>query len=159
MEFAETLIHNFGYLGLFIGSFLGATVVPLSTGFLVMSLPALGFSPWLVGLVAALGSALGSITMFGAAHYGGERLLQRFMTVDQEKLARARAWVQTWGAPALLLTFMPFIGDALVLTAGLLKMRFSLFAFWIFAGRVAQYAVMIGVADTAVRVLAHYGIL
>lgn len=147
----EQFLYNLGYLGVFIGTYLSATVLPLSVAPLTLSLPALGFSPWLVGATAVAGASFGALTMYIIAFHGGEWLLTRFnIEPDPVKLARSQQWFAKWGAPALFFSFLPFIGDTLVVTAGLLRVRWSLFAVWLVAGRAVQYGVMLSVADTAV---------
>ena len=155
MTTMEQFLLNLGYLGVFIGSYLSATVLPFSVAPLTLSLPALGFSPWLVGTTAVLGSFLGALTMYVLAYHGGQWVMaQPFINIDQAKLVRSRAWFAKWGVPALFFSFLPLMGDALVITAGVLRVRAFSFSVWLIAGRTVQYTVMLGVMDTAVRLWA-----
>ena len=151
MATPDLFLLNFGYLGLFISSYLAATILPFSTAALVLAMPALGFSPWLVGTTAVAGAFLGALTMYLLAYYGGEIVFERYIKVEPDKLAKGKRWFEKWGTPALLFSALPFVGDALVATAGLLRVRLPLFSFWLIVGRVIQYAFLLGLADTAVR--------
>ena len=46
------LILQFGYLGLFVITFLSASVLPLASEAVVIAMPALGFNVWLILIVA-----------------------------------------------------------------------------------------------------------
>lgn len=89
--------------------------------------------------------------MYLLAYYGGDFLFERYIKVEPEKLARGKRWFEKWGAPALLFSSLPFFGDALVATAGVLRVRLPLFSFWLILGRIIKYVLLLGMADTAVR--------
>ena len=55
---------------------------------------------------------------------------------------RALAMIQNWGSPALLLSWVPVIGDPLCVAAGWLKISFSLSLIFVLAGKLSRYAVM-----------------
>lgn len=60
MEF----LLEWGYLGLFMGSFLAATVLPFSSEILVTGLLLAGANPVYIFLSATLGNWLGSLTSY-----------------------------------------------------------------------------------------------
>jgi membrane protein YqaA with SNARE-associated domain len=47
------------------------------------------------------------------------------------------------GPPALLLSFLPLVGDALVLAAGWLKLPFWQSMAWVAAGKAARYLLLL----------------
>ena len=55
---------NLGYVGLFAGSFIAATVVPFSSDVLLLGMLAAGGNVWLCVLVATLGNWLGGLTSY-----------------------------------------------------------------------------------------------
>ena len=55
---------DYGLIGLFLGSFLAATVVPFSSDVLVIGMLALGFDPVVTVAVATLGNWLGGLTSY-----------------------------------------------------------------------------------------------
>ena len=59
------LLSDYGLIGLFIGSFLAATVVPFSADVLLVGLLIAGVEPWSAIVVATLGNWLGVLTSFG----------------------------------------------------------------------------------------------
>ena len=58
------------------------------------------------------------------------------------KVARAAAILQKYGAPAMLLSWVPLFGDVLVGVAGAARMPFWIFAAWTMAGKLARYVVV-----------------
>jgi membrane protein YqaA with SNARE-associated domain len=125
------------YLTLFGWSFLAATVLPLGSEPALILLVRQGHPvAWLVA-VASLGNYLGACTTFwigrGAAH-----ALRR--TGARRENNRAAHLVASYGAPALVLSWVPIIGDALVAAAGAAGMRFVTFSLWTMFGKVLRYA-------------------
>lgn len=137
-------VYQFGYVGLFIISFLAASIVPLSTEVVVVVMPTLGFNLFWVGMVATAGNYLGALTVYYMGWYGSDFVLSHWITVDPEKQKRAHDWFTQWGAPILLMTWMPFFGEPLCAVAGMLKVSFPVFSFWTFLGKGARYVVLLG---------------
>jgi membrane protein YqaA with SNARE-associated domain len=53
---------------------------------------------------------------------------------------RAVSLLERFGQPALLLSWVPVIGDAIVALAGAVGIHFVPFSLWVFAGKLARYA-------------------
>jgi membrane protein YqaA with SNARE-associated domain len=56
--------------------------------------------------------------------------------------SRALAWVRRYGAPATFLAFLPFIGDALCLAAGWLRVPWLGALAFMALGRLARYLIV-----------------
>ena len=86
-------------------------------------------------MVATAGNFLGACTTYVLARATLPRLL------DQAKPGTRRAMhlLQRYGAPALLLSWVPLVGDAIVALAGATKVRFTPFAVWTLVGKAARY--------------------
>jgi membrane protein YqaA with SNARE-associated domain len=132
-----------GLLGLFLSAFVSATVLPGSSevvmAALVTAYPALAWSAFLVALA---GNVLGCVLTFGMGHgarQGYERLQRVRVDMDGPQVRRLRRW----GPPALFLSFLPVVGDAMVLAAGWLRMPFWPSLLWIVAGKAARYLVLV----------------
>jgi membrane protein YqaA with SNARE-associated domain len=65
------------------------------------------------------------------------------------KLERAKGWMRRWGVWTLLLAWLPVIGDALPVAAGLARTRWELTLALIALGKTARYAVVIGLGSLA----------
>ena len=126
------------YLGLFVSAFLAATILPLASEVPLAILVRQHDSMGTLVMVATAGNFLGACTTYLLARVTVPKLL------DQEKPRTRRAFslLQRYGAPALLLSWVPLIGDAIVALAGATRMRFTPFAVWTIAGKAARYALV-----------------
>lgn len=67
------------------------------------------------------------------------------------RVERASALVRRYGAPALLLSWVPLLGDAIVAAAGAARMQFLLFSLWTLVGKAARYAALAFIIDWSVQ--------
>lgn len=126
------------YAGLFVAAFLAATILPLGSELpLVLVVRSSGDVVWPV-VVGTTGNYLGACTTYLLARAAVQRLAPR----AEEHSARAVAAVRRFGAPALLFSWLPVIGDALVAVAGAARMPFAPFSVWTIAGKALRYAVV-----------------
>lgn len=102
---------------------------------------AAGAAPVSVVLVAGSGNTLGSCVNWllglGIEHFRH----RRWFPVKEKDLDRAQAWFQHYGVWSLLLAWMPLIGDAVTVVAGVMRVRFWLFLVLVAVGKFARYAV------------------
>lgn len=124
-------------LALFASSFLAATLLPGgSEAVLVGVLLAYPDLHWQALFLAAAGNTLG-----GMSSYLIGRLLPD-ETALLKKLGgstRGVKWVRQYGAPILLLSWMPLIGDLLCVAAGWLRANWIWALLFIAVGKFARY--------------------
>jgi len=127
----ETLLSpEGGLVGVFIASFLAATVVPFSSEAVLFGY--LRLHPEQAALavtLATIGNTAGGMTSY---------LLGRFVPRRELKLEVVRKY----GAPALLLAWLPLVGDALCVAAGWLRVNWLAALGYMAAGRLARYLVI-----------------
>ena len=133
-----------GLWGLLLSAFVSATVLPGSSE-IVMSALVTAYPDlvWQAFAVATLGNVMGCLLTYGMG-YAGREGFARFQKVKaQVDLDSPNAKrLQRWGPPALFLSFLPLVGDALVLAAGWLKMPLGKSMLWIAAGKGTRYLVL-----------------
>lgn len=132
-----------GLWGLFGSAFLSATILPGSSevvlGALITAYPDQAWP----GFAAALaGNLMGCLLTFGMGH-AGRQGYERFQKVRVDMDGPQVRRLRRWGAPALVLSFVPLIGDALVLAAGWLRMPFWPSLFWIAIGKGTRYLLVV----------------
>jgi membrane protein YqaA with SNARE-associated domain len=124
--------------GLFVAAFLAATILPLASEVpLALLVRRDGNLMWPV-LVATLGNYLGACTTYLLARTAAARLAPA-STVSRSRAAR---WFQRYGAPSLLLSWVPVAGDGLVVLAGATAIPFAAFSVWTAVGKGARYLVV-----------------
>jgi membrane protein YqaA with SNARE-associated domain len=128
-----------GLAGLFLASFLSATLLPGGSEAVLFAVIRLHPDQALPALLlATIGNTLG-----GMVTYAMGRLLPQHLAPAKAALA------QRHGAPVLLLAWAPLIGDALCAAAGWLRLRPLPCAAWMAAGKAARYAVVVAGAGMA----------
>ena len=89
-------------------------------------------------LVATAGNSLGACTTYWLG-----RAAITVASPKSEKVRRAGALLARYGPPAMLLSWVPFIGDVLVVLAGAASMAFWRFAIWVTVGKCARYLAVV----------------
>lgn len=119
-------------LSLFLGSFFAATLLPGgSEAVLFGVLKSYPETLWPALLIATTGNTLGGMVSFGM----GWLLPQTQQLKHVEKLRR-------YGTPALLLAWVPLVGDALCLAAGWLRLNWWQAVLFMALGKFARYWVI-----------------
>ena len=131
------------YAALFVWSFLAATLLPLASEPLLIALVRLRGDVVAPVVTATIGNYLGACTTYWIARVA----VQRFAGADpRPSERRAAALLTRLGAPALSLSWVPIVGDAIVVLAGGAGIRFAVFSLWVVAGKLARYAAVAAVA-------------
>lgn len=119
---------------LFASSFAAATVLPLSSE-VPLAVVIRSSGTWMLPvLVATAGNVLGACTTYWLA-----RAALMVAPPASMKVHRAGAVLARHGSPAMLLSWVPLIGDVLVLLAGAARMPFLTFAVWTSLGKFGRY--------------------
>jgi membrane protein YqaA with SNARE-associated domain len=139
-------LFQYGYAGLFIISFLAASLLPLSSELFVLAMPAVGYNIWLVGIVATAGNFMGALANYYVGKKGADFVMSRYFRVKQESWDRAKRFYHRWGAVALFFSWVPVIGDPLTAVAGTFNLNLSTFTFWVILGKGLRYLVLLGIA-------------
>ncbi len=142
----DDLALRFGYVGLFAVSFLAATLLPLSSEAAVALMVAAGYAPAGVFVAATAGNVLGAFTNYGVGRWGGDRLRESLPSGRAAALARAERAFARFGTPALVLSWLPVVGDPLTVVGGLLRVNLASFAFWVTLGKAGRYAFVLWLA-------------
>ncbi len=131
--------EGWALISLFWSSFLSATLLPGSSEVLLVSfLVTHAASAMPLILVATVGNTLGGLTNV---------VLGRFLPQPKPKTATATAlrWLKRYGSAALLLSWVPVIGDVLCVAAGWLRLPWCYSALFIFMGKALRYIIVAGV--------------
>ncbi len=138
-----SIVFNFGYLGLFVVSYLSATVVPFSEQFAVVGMLTLGYSAVIIVIVATAGSFLGALTNYFVGQKGSEFVFSRYISIDEKNLNRAEGFFGRWGSFVLLFSWLPLLGDAITVVAGVLHLDLRVFTIWVLIGRLARQIIVV----------------
>ena len=116
-------LETLGLWGLFLGTFLSATIFPFSSDALFIgALAAIG-DPVSCIIVGSAGNWLGGIVTYYMGRLGRWEWIEKYFKVKPETLERQKAKVDKYGVWLALLSWVPFIGDVLALALGFYKAR------------------------------------
>lgn len=136
----ESLLE-YGYIGLFVGSFLAATIFPFSSDVLLVGMLLAGGDPYITVVVATMGNWIGGLTSYWIGWLGKLEWLERWFRVKHDTIERHRAKVERWGPLLALMTWLPFVGDIFAIVLGFYKARFLPSALWMFVGKCGRFVV------------------
>jgi len=143
----DELILQAGYVGLLLVSFLAATLLPISSEVAVALMLRYGYDATPTIAVATVGNYLGSVVNYYVGARGASFFLTRYVGTTADTLTGARATYARWGAPILIFSWVPVIGDPLTLVAGALRVPFVVFTAWVVAGKLARYVAVALIAS------------
>jgi membrane protein YqaA with SNARE-associated domain len=138
----EELLHalalpKFGLTTIFVVSLISATLLPLGSEPAVFGL--LKLRPdlfWETILVATVGNTLGGVIDYWMG-YGAKAAT----SADRPTQQKALQWLQRFGPKAMLLAWLPGVGDPLCAVAGWLKMPFWPSTTYMLIGKFLRYLV------------------
>ncbi|MBU4054967.1 MAG: DedA family protein [Proteobacteria bacterium] len=133
---------NLGFAGLFLSSFLAATILPFSSEIVLGVLLLNGFNPVASVGVATFGNVLGSFVNYAMGLWGGRFLIRKVASISADEFAAATRRFRKYGILSLLFAWVPIIGDPLTVAAGVLKVNFFLFFILVASGKLIRYAVI-----------------
>ncbi len=136
-EYAQSILLNFGYPGLFLASFLASTILPFGSEGIMAYLIKSKFNLFTVVIVASIGNFLGSCTSYYIGLAG--RPYIKYLRIEPHEIENAQKYFTRYGSFVLLFTWVPIIGDVLTVTGGLLRLRFWIFSVFVFTGKFLRY--------------------
>lgn len=129
--------------GLFANAFLAATILPVASEPFALALLAAGRDPWLVWAVASVANTAGAVVGWCLGRFAARLRDRPWFPVGPDALARAETWFAWFGRPALLVSWLPLVGDALTVVAGALRTPLGPFLVLVAIGKAGRYAVIL----------------
>ena len=126
---------------LLVSSFLAATVLPLASEVPLAVVVRRHGYVLLPVAVATIGNFIGACTTYGLARAAASTL-----TSPDAGKPRALALFERYGAPSLVLSWVPIFGDAIVALAGASRVPVLSFSIWTFIGKAARYGAVAWIA-------------
>ena len=138
----ETLIQ-FGPLGMFLAAFLAGSFFPFSSEAVMLTLMAMGVSPWQLVLYGTAGNVMGSIFNYGVGRMGKEEWFEKYLHVKPEHMDEARRFMRGRGAWMGFFAFIPILGSAITILLGLMRANIAITFLSITTGKLIRYILLI----------------
>lgn len=111
---------EYGYLGLFLASFLAATILPVASEIFLTTMLFMGFEPWTCIIVATAGNTSGAWLNYGIGYLGKPVWLQK-LGAKPEAIDRWQVQIHRYGSWMALLCWLPLIGDIIGIALGFFR--------------------------------------
>jgi len=134
-------IFDYSLWGLFLASFLAATVVPFSSEALLTYLIATGTDQATAILVATAGNWLGGMSSFAIGYLGKWEWIERYLRVKRERIELWHDRLYRKGSLLAFLCWAPVIGDVIAVGLGLIRANILLTAAFMLTGKFLRYIV------------------
>jgi len=126
------------YLYLFGSAFVSATLFPLGSEALLLYYITEEFNVALLIVVATIGNSLGSLLNYYFG-YKGEEYLESKKIFVKDKIEHYKCYFDRYGGYALLLAWVPIIGDPITLVAGVLRYNIRIFIVLVVVSKLSRY--------------------
>ncbi len=116
-------LESLGLFGLFIGTFLAATVIPFSSDALYIAVLAATGDVWGCLAAGTAGNWLGSVLTYWMGWIGKWEWIEKWFKVKPETLEKQKVKIDRYGVWLALLAWVPIVGDVIAIALGFYRTR------------------------------------
>lgn len=155
-DFVLNLIHQYGYLGMFLGMVLEAVIIIipseaiLATGGILASRKI--FSFWGAFLIGLVGSIFCAIVIYFMGYFGGKPFIKKYgkyFFMKEEDIEKSDSWFNRYGLiGALIGRNFPIIRTLISLPIGIMRLSFFKFLIYTTIGSIPWTFVFVYVGYT-----------
>lgn len=142
---ANNIFQEYGIIGLFLNSLLAATAIPLPTEILTSALLIGGENIFLVAIVLIIGSVIGGILNYFIG-LGGNKLVKKMKkksNIEKHEKKHNRLLDKFGWSAIFFAAWIPVVGDLMLITAGVKKMKFRKFLIVMTSGKIVKTSVVV----------------
>jgi len=133
------LLISYGYIGVFIASFLAATILPFSSEVVLAGVLLSGTEYWPCMIAAIIGNVLGGMTCYWLGKIGKIEWIRKYLKMDTSKLLKVQNWIDKKGAWVSIFTFLPAVGDFIAVALGFLRTNVWSVLLYMTIGKALRY--------------------
>lgn len=134
-------LEKLGLLGLFIGTFLAATVMPFSSDAMYIAVLLATKKPVECLIIGTLGNWLGGVTTYFLGRLAKWEWLEKTFKVKRETLDKQKKLIDKYGVWIALISWVPVIGDVVCLALGFYKSPAVWTLFLLLVGKFGRFAI------------------
>ena len=132
-------LEELGLLGLFLGTFLAATIFPFSSDALYFAVLAATGNPAGCLATGTAGNWLGSVLTYWIGWAGRWDWIVKWLKVKPETLQKQKAMIDRYGIWLALLCWVPVAGDVIAIALGFYRTRPVWTAILMLIGKFARF--------------------
>ena len=130
---------EYGYIGLFIGAMLAATVIPFSSDVLLLGMLVAGGDIYITVIVATCGNWAGGMISYGMGYMGKWEWIEKWLRIKKETLEKQKVKIDKYGSWLAFWSWLPFVGDIFALGLGFYKVNMINSAIFMFIGKSVRF--------------------
>lgn len=134
-------LEKLGLLGLFIGCFLAATIMPFSSDALYIAILIATKDPIGCLLSGTVGNWLGGVTTYWLGRLAKWEWLEKTFKIKRETLEKQKMKIDRYGVWMALLSWVPVVGDVIAVALGFYKTPAVWTMFLLLVGKFARFAI------------------
>jgi membrane protein YqaA with SNARE-associated domain len=140
MDWLINLMSEYGYWGMGVLAFLSGSIVPITSEVLLVFFLSVGLNAVALTLVASFGNTLGGITCFFMGRIVSKERAVAFFKITPRRMQRADRIIQRYGYWAAAISFVPVIGETLLVMLGVMRVSWWRVAIVMAVGKLIRYA-------------------
>lgn len=139
MDWLIQMFADYGYWGMGLLAFLSGSIVPITSEVLLVFFLSLGLNAVWLTLVATFGNTLGGVTCFLVGMLADKEKVLKMFKITPRRMSRADRIIQKYGYWAAAISFVPVIGETLLVMLGIMRVSWWKVALVMAAGKLVRY--------------------
>lgn len=131
---------EYGYWGMGILAFLSGSVVPITSEVLLVLFLSLGLNAVALTLVATVGNTFGGVTCYFLGMLANKERALKMFKITPRRMQRADRIIQKYGYWAALISFVPVLGETLLVLLGIMRVAWWKVALVMALGKLIRYS-------------------
>jgi membrane protein YqaA with SNARE-associated domain len=133
------ILIEYGYIGVFLASFLAATILPFSSEVVLTGVLISGATYLPCMIAATAGNFLGGMTCYWLGMFGKVEWIEKYLRLNINKLKRIQNRIREKGSWTAFFVFLPGIGDFIAIALGFLRANVWIVAISMLTGKALRY--------------------
>ena len=138
---AKMALESLGLFGLFLATFLSATILPFSSEAILLFFLTKGVDPKICLSIATLGNSLGGASNYFIGRLGNPLWLKR-IGVKENTISKNEKWINKYGSRIAFFSWVPFLGDPLLVVLGYFRSNLINTLMWMILGKLLRYVLV-----------------
>ncbi len=128
---------------MFIAALLSGTILPFSSEAVMVGLLAVGVSPWALLFAGSVGNIIGGATCYYVGRCTTPERIQKIFGIKPKNMELARRLVERWGGWIGFFCWIAVLGDAILVTLGIMRSNAPLTLTTMAIGKTVRYLVIL----------------
>lgn len=140
MDWLISLFSEYGYFGMGLLAFLSGSIVPITSEVLLVFFLSIGLNAVALTLVATFGNTLGGVTCFFVGMLAKKEKVIKLFKITPRRMQRADRIIQKYGYWAASISFVPVLGETLLVLLGIMRVSWWKVAIVMAVGKLIRYS-------------------